>query len=220
MGYATGAAAGASTTIERAFVPTYKPFQDATNGVWHMDVAAVTGGADVTVNAGGSRDPVASPPTTEAEASTAVTVMKGYYARGSRGAWHTEAASRSHEEHHNAEWQCTSDDYWRTARWRINQLTAPVATNPDVAAATTTMRAGPAGADAIMAGFRKVARTYWFMLPDNASSRPYAAGQKTLNNAVRSVQTLAAARGWIVPQGTDAPNSATPCFLPKPLWPA
>jgi hypothetical protein len=177
------------------------------------------GGVDITVHRGASRDPIASPPASEAQAKDAVEVMKGYYSRGKRGSWHTEAASRAHEEHHYSEWKCTGDDYWRTARWRINQLTAPAASNANEAAAITTMGAGPSGADGIMAAFQNVSRAYWMTLADNAGSRPYAAGQLALNPSIIAVQNLAAANRWTVPQGTNSPSAAVPCYLPKPLWP-
>jgi hypothetical protein len=217
--YTVSAADGSSTTVEQPFVPAFRAVEDSAAGMWRMDVTSVTGGVDIEVRTGGSRDPISRPPTNAREARDAVREMKGYYARGSRGDWHTAAASRAHEEHHEKEWRCTGDDYWRTARWRINQLSTPRAGSPGGGAAVTAMRGGPDGADAIMGAFRTTARTYWFRLADNAGSRPYAAGQLVLNHAVRSVQALAAARGWRVPQGTDSPSAANPCYLPKPLWP-
>ena len=84
----------------------------------------------------------------------------------------------------------------------------------DATTAITAMRSGASGADAKMSAFRTVCRAYWFTLADNASSRPYAADQLELNNAIVSVQSLAAIKGWTVPQGTDSPNSANPCYQP------
>jgi hypothetical protein len=217
-GYSVSDTAGSSTTVERPFNVTYQALDDGANNLWRLDVVSATGGADIAVKTGNSRDPVAKPPTTEAEAQQAVTVMKGYYARGSRGNWHTEAASSAHEGHHYSEWQCSANDYWRTARSLANQMSISKAAHPAAADAVTAMRTGARGADALMKTFRDTAHTYWFTLPDNASSRPYAAGQLVLNNAISSVQTLAAGQGWTVEQGVDSPSAADPCFKAKPLW--
>ena len=178
----------------------------------------VTGGADIIVNYGGSQNPITNPPTTEAQAQQAVTVMKGYYARGSRGSWHTEAASQAHEGHHYTEWKCSSDHYGPTAETAIEILTVAYDAHANEAAAVTALRAGGSGADAINTTFKATARTYWFLLADNASSRPYAAGQLVLNAAIISVQTLAAANGWTVPAGVDTPSAATPCYEVYPAW--
>ena len=201
---------GASTTVEQAFTPSYTATQDAAAGVWRMGLTSITGGATITVHTGGSRDPTTSPPTTEAEAQQAVTVMKGYYARGSRGAWHTEGASKTHEEHHYREWKCSAEHYWAIAGPAITALTTPVAGAANAAAAVAAMKPS---ADSTIASFKTAARNYWFTLADNASSRPYAAGQAVLNGAVTNVQALAATKSWTVEAGTTATSGTEPpCY--------
>lgn len=213
-GYASSAAAGSSTTVEQPFNVTYKAVADNSTRNWKLKVDSIEGGVDINVLTGGSRDPISVPPATEADASAAVTDMKGYYARGSRGAWHTEAASKAHEEHHYREWKCSAEHYWPTAMADIESLTTPVATSANEADAITTMRAGASGADAKVQAFSAKAHHYWFTLADNAASRPYAAGQLVLNHAIGSVQALAASKSWTVPQGTDSPSPEPPCYQP------
>jgi hypothetical protein len=212
--YASDAGAGASTTVEQPFSIDYKAVQDPTNNVWRMRVNSISGGVDMNVHTGGSRDPFATPPTAQPEAQTAVTDMKGYYARGSRGAWHTEAASHTHEEHHYREWRCASDHYWALANAAIENLSVPMNAHANEASAITAMRGGATGADSIQQSFQQIARKYWFILADNASSRPYAAGQLVLNQAITHVQNLAAGKSWIVPQGVDTPSPEPPCYEP------
>jgi hypothetical protein len=212
--YSTEATAGSSTTVEKPFTVAYSAVEDAPSNTWKMKVDSISGGATIKVRTGGSTDPIASPPTTEADAQSAVTVMKGYYARGSRGAWHTEAASKAHEEYHYSEWQCSAGHYWPDTRTSIEGLSVSKNDHATAASAVTAMKAGASGADAKIAAFRQKAHDYWFTLPDNASSRPYAAGQLTLNTAITSVQTLAGTKGWTVAAGTDSPSTATPCFKP------
>jgi hypothetical protein len=210
--YASDNNNAASTTVEQAFTPAYTATKDAAANVWRMGVTSIGGGVDITVHKGGSRDPEANPPATEPEAKDAVVVMKGYYARGSRGTWHTEGASRTHEQHHYREWKCSAEHYWASAGPAITALTAPVASNADAAAAVAAMK--PA-ADAKVASFKAAARTYWMTLADNAGSKPYAAGQAVLNNSVTGVQTLAATKGWTVEAGTTATaGTEPPCYQP------
>ena len=114
--YASSAAAGSSTTVEQPFNETYKAIANNSINNWQLKVDLIEGGVDMDVHTGGSRDPIAAAPATQAEASAAVTDMKGYYARGSRGAWHTEAASRAHAEHHYREWKCSAEHYWAAAK--------------------------------------------------------------------------------------------------------
>jgi hypothetical protein len=213
-GYAAVGADGSSTTLEEPFNVSYRAERDTSQGVWRLRVSRIEGGVDITVHTGGSRDPVAAPPVSQAEAQDAVTIMKGYYARGSRGAWHTEAASRRHEEHHEREWKCSAEHYWPAVQKAIEAMTVPLAAHPDEASAIGAMRAGPTGADAKITALSAIARAYWFTLSDAAASRPYAAGQQTLNNAVRNVQGLAASKGWVVPQGTESPDPEPPCYQP------
>jgi Domain of unknown function (DUF4157) len=212
--YSSDAAGGSSTTVEKPFTVAYSAVEDAPSNTWKLKVDSISGGATIRVHTGGSTDPIASPPTTEADAKSAVTVMKGYYARGSRGAWHTEAASSSHENYHYSEWQCSAGHYWPATRTAIEGLAVSKNDHANAASAVAAMKAGAGGADAKIAAFQRKARDYWFTLPDNASSRPYAAGQLTLNTAIISVQTLAAAKGWTVAAGTDSPSTANPCFKP------
>ncbi len=201
---------GSSTTIEKAFVPTYTATQDRSANVWRMRVSSITGGVDIKIKTGGSRDPTSNPPTTEAEAQQAVTVMKGYYGRGSRGAWHTKNASEVHEDHHYREWKCSADHYWAIAGPAIHALTTPLASHGDGASAATAMKST---ADAKITSFKAAARSYWMKLADNASSRPFAAGQAVLNTAVTGVQTVAAAKGWTVEAGTTATSGTEPpCY--------
>jgi hypothetical protein len=201
---------GASTTVEQAFTPAYTATKDTAANVWRMGTTSITGGVDIEIHTGGSRDPTSSPPTTEAEAQEAVTIMKGYYARGSRGKWHTEAASKAHEGHHYREWKCSAEHYWALAGPAIATLTAPLASHADSAAAVAAMKAS---ADPKVTSFKAAARAYWMKLADNASSRPYAAGQDVLNTAVTAVQTLATAKGWTVEQGTTATSGTEPpCY--------
>lgn len=212
--YTSSATNASSTTVERPFGVTYSAVAEPATNNWRMQVSSIGGGVDMKVHTGGSRDPLKSPPTSEAQAAAAVTDMKGYYSRGFRGSWHTEAASRAHERHHYKEWRCASNHYWPATQKAIEHLTVPQAVQPTAAAAITAMRAGAAGADAKIAAFAAKAHQYWFTLADNAKSRPYAAGQLTLNNAVRSVQALAASKRWKVPAGTDNPSDANPCYQP------
>jgi hypothetical protein len=213
-GYASDGSAGDSTTLERPFTVRYKAIADRAKNLWRLVVDSIEGGVDIHVRTGGSRDPFALPPTTAAEATAAVTDMKGYYARGRRGAWHTEAASRAHEEHHFREWRCASEHYWPATKVALESLTAPLPAHPSEGAAITAMRAGPTGADAKVAAFQAIARAYWFTLSDAAASRPYAAGQRVLNSGVRHVQDISRGKGWVVPQGTDNPSPEPPCYQP------
>jgi hypothetical protein len=207
---ATVNSGGASTTLEQAFTPAYTATRDTAAKLWRMGTASITGGVDIEIHTGGSTDPVANPPTTEAKAADAVSVMKGYYARGSRGKWHTEGASKTHEDHHYREWKCSAEHYWALAGPAIAALTAPLASHADSAAAVAAMKPS---ADAKITSFKAAARTYWMKLADNASSRPFAAGQAVLNTAVTSVQTLATAKSWTVEAGTTATSGTEPpCY--------
>jgi hypothetical protein len=176
-----------------------------------MGTTSISGGVDIVIRTGGSRDPGANPPATEAEAQDAVTVMKGYYARGNRGSWHSAGASALHEDHHYREWKCSAEHYWALAGPAIAALTAPLASHANSTAAVAAMKPS---ADAKVATFKAAARTYWMKLPDNASSRPFAAGQLILNALVAGVQVLAAAQSWTVEAGTTATSGTEPpCFL-------
>lgn len=215
-GYRTGAANAASTTTERPFRPAYRAVADPDNNKWNLKVDSITGGADILVNTGGSRNPDTNPPRTEAEAKDAVNVMKAYYNNGYRGAWHTEAASKAHELYHYREWKCSSEYYWPATLKALESLSVPYKAHANAASALTALRAGASGADAKLAAFTRAARTYWFTLGDGAKDRPYAAGQLELNNSIKRVQQLAKSKGWTVAQGVNRPSTAKPCYQPYP----
>jgi hypothetical protein len=206
-----------STTTERGFTATYDAVSDRTANVWRLRVKTVEGGCDIAVHTDKWRDAGSNPPTTAAEAKAAVTQMKGYYARGSApvDSWHTAAASQAHEDHHYDEWQCAGNHYWPATQTAIENLTAPLASHADAAAAVTAMRAGAGGADAKLTAFKAITKRYWMTLADNASSRPFAAGQLALNPTIQGVQTLATTNKWAgVPAGVDTPSKANPCYKP------
>jgi hypothetical protein len=208
-----------STTIEQPFRATFAAVPDPATNSWRLDVPSITGGVNIVIHTGGSRNAFDRPPTTEAQARGAVAVMRGYYNRGSRGSWHTEDASRAHENYHYDEWQCAAEHYWTAAEAAIRALSVPLAGQPDAAAAETALRRGTPtrrGADAIVRRLRHVTRRYWFTLADNARSRPYAAGQRELNSAIRWVQILALLNGWnsVDQRDPPEPSTANPCYRP------
>ena len=213
-GYSSDSSSGDSTCIERNYTATYVASANVDANEWLLKVSEIHGGADITVHTGGSRDPFVNPPSTEAEAVDAVTVMKGYYNRGARAAWHTEAASRSHEEYHYLEWSSIGDHYWPQTEAAIESIKTTYHDHPTEALAVAAMRSGANGADAKLSGHTAVCRNYWFTLGDSSGDRPYAAGQLTLNAAIVSVQNLAAKNSWNVPQGIDTPSTANPCYQP------
>lgn len=207
--YISSNANGASTCVEKPFDVKYKAVSAGRN--WKLGVKSIKGGATVTVNTGGSRDPIANPPVNEPDAKDAVDDMKGYYARGARGNWHTEAASKKHEMFHYREWQQTANHYWPLCRRAITKLSTPKA-GTNKAAAQTALELQ---ADLLIQGFATICRQYWFTLGDGAGDRPYAAGQRELNNAVRSVQSLARSQRWrSVAKGTVNPPLGAPCYQP------
>jgi hypothetical protein len=215
--YASDAGNDSSTTTEQSFTATYDAVADAPANLWRLQVKTIAGGVDIAVHTDRWRDAGVTPPVNAREARAAVRQMKGYYARGSApvGSWHTEAASRAHEEHHYDEWKCAGDHYWPATQTALEKLTAPLAAHGNAAAAVTAMRAGASGADAKLVAFKAITRRYWMTLADNASSRPFAAGQLALNPTIQGVQALATAKGWArVPAGVDTPSKATPCYEP------
>jgi hypothetical protein len=209
--YSSDTSNGASTCVEKPFTVSYTEVDDKASNAWKLGVSSASGGATTTVHTGGSENPIDNPPTAEAKAQDAVKVMKGYYNRGSRGSWHTEAASKDHELYHYREWQETCNHYWPTCRTAIENLTVSKDTQPDKGPAITDLKKQ---ADSKVSGFAAKARDYWFTLGDGAGDRPYAAGQQTLNAAIKSVQTLAGTKKWTVEQGTDSPSTDTPCYQP------
>jgi len=214
----TSSANAASTTVDNPFTVTYTACADINNNVWRMRLASIEGGVSITINTGGSRNPNTNPPINQTEAQDAVNVMKAYYANGFRGTWHTPEASEAHEQYHYTEWKCSSDHYWPATETAIENLTVPWTSHSTEAAAITALRAGSGGADAKITAFTNASRTYWASLADNAGSRPYAAGQLTLNIAIVAVQNLAAANGWTVASGTNSPSTANPCYQSFPAF--
>lgn len=206
--------AASSTTVPKAFSPTYGACVDSAANVWRLRVGSIQGGVDITLNTGGYRNPDFAPPTSQEEAAAAVTVMKGYYERGEVGSWHIPGASRAHEEYHYTEWRCSGDHYWPATETAIENITAPRDAYATEASAVAAMRAGASGGDAKVTALQNITSQYWQTLADGASSRPYAAGQLNLNGAIIAVQNLAATNGWIVPQGVDNPSTANPCYQP------
>lgn len=210
--YSTNNSNGDSETTEKPFTVEYMACADVGNNVWKLMVKKITGGANILVRTGGNRDPFVNPPVSEAEARDAVRVMKAYHTNGGRGAWHTEAASKNHEEHHYKEWKCSSEQYWPDTEACLEQFTVPYDAHATEASALAALRA--LGAAAKITSFRNKAHQYWFTLADNAGSRPYAAGQLALNAAIIHVQNLATAKGWTVPAGVNTPSDADPCYQP------
>jgi hypothetical protein len=195
-------------TLQR-FVVTYTACLD--NCIWRMRVEKISGNVDISINTGGSRNPDTSPPTSEAEAVDAVTVMKAYYTSG-RGSWHTAAASIAHENHHYREWKCSAEYYWPQAQADIELLTLPLAQAGSPADAAAHMKNS---ADSKVAHFTRQAINYMRTLGDRPGDPPYAAGQLVLNASILAVQALAAAKGWkTVPTGIDTPNCEPPCHKP------
>ena len=165
----------------------------------------------MTITTTGFRDPVNNPPGNEVEAAGAVTDMKGYYSRGSKGNWHTVAASCAHEDYHSvSEWRTIGTHYWTIAEPAIEKLFKTYHDHTKAAAIANLTTAVSAQNNA----FKKICRDYWFTLSDGPSSRPYAAGQLVLNSAITVVQALAQANGWVVPVGIDMPSCANPCYEP------
>lgn len=203
--YSSHTANQSSTTVEKPFTVTYTKVVKNNNR--RLKVAGISGGATVKVYTGGSRNAISSPPTSEGQAEEAVTNMKAYYNRGSRGDWHTEAASKSHELYHYREWKESCNHYWPTCRTAIEALSIPVATSGSEATIESQ-------ANALVDGFKSKSWDYWMTLGDGAGDRPYAAGQLTLNRAVESVQKLAGRKSWTVTQGVDTPSTANPTYQP------
>ena len=166
------------------------------------------------MHTGGYRNPNTNPPVNQTEAADAVTVMKAYYTSG-RGAWHTPEASRAHEDYHYTEWQCTCNNYWPATETALENLNVPYHQHASSSAAISAMQTMTNGANTKITNFRTVSRSYWLsQLSDSVGSRPYAAGQLTLNSAIILVQNLAATMGWTVPAGVNTPSSANPCYRP------
>lgn len=211
-GYTSSNTNSSSTCLERNFTVIYEASADIDNNKWMLRVKEISGGADITVCYGGSRNAITNPPTIEKDAQNAVTIMKNYYSRGSRGSWHTEAASKSHEEYHYLEWKETCDHYWPATEKAIEKISVTYHDHNTEAAAIKAMKSGTNGANNKIVAFKKISHKYWFTLGDGAGDRPYAAGQLTLNNTVIFVQNLAATNKWTVSKGINTPSTANPCY--------
>jgi hypothetical protein len=198
------------TTLET--VVTFTASADVDNNKWMLQVDSADGNAIILIHTGGYRDPVANPPISQAEAIDAVTMMKNYYTHG-KGNWHTYAASLAHEQYHFTEWTTTGDHYWPATQIALGNMSVPYSAHVnDYAGAVSAMEVD---ANATVDAFNDVCLQYWKMLSDLPPSRPFAAGQLTLNGSIQAVQTLAAANGWIgVPAGVDTPSDANPCYQP------
>src|SRR5262249_35727077 len=146
--YAVSTANGPSTMNPKSFQIQYQACADLGAGVWALRVMSIEGGASILIRTGGSRDPIQNPPTSQSEAAAAVADMQDYYTTG-RGAWHTEAASRAHEEHHYREWRCSSENYWPMGEALLEQITVPYGNHSNSSDALIAIRGGSTGADAI-----------------------------------------------------------------------
>ena len=212
--YTVAGGMDASTTSGDDFIASYLACGDINNNKWKLKVDKIEGSVTILVNTGGSRDPGANPPTSQTEAADAVTVMQGYYMRGARGSWHTEAASRAHEEWHYSEWQCSGNNYWPATRTVLENMSVPYDSYSTPADAITAMRAGTAGADQKIASYRGITQQYWQTLCDMGGCNPFAAGQLVLNGSIVNVQNLAATNQWTVPSGVTNATMTTPCYQP------
>ena len=199
----------------------YLACADIGNNRWELRVDEIIGDGAITVYTGGSRDPFSNLPISEIEAQDAVNVMKSYHTNGFRGDWHTEAASRAHEEYHYDEWQCSSEHYWSITETAIENITAPYDEFPSEPTAILIMRIGTDGADAKIFPFFSISRVYTDLLCDMAGCEPrkaFSAGQLELNAAIQFVQNLAVEKGWTVDQSIDTPSTENPCYI-KPFPP-
>jgi hypothetical protein len=210
----TSSGSGSSTTGAKNFSITYTMYADVDNNKWITKIESISGGATIYIRTGGSRDPIANPPINEAEAQDAVTVMKDYYSRGSRGSWHTADASIAHEDYHSiSEWRTIGEHYWSLAE---EVLEKDVSTEYSGKSKSAAISAVASKFNTKKTAFQTVCKDYWSTLSDSAGSRPYAAGQLVLNSAIQSVQNLAASKTppWAVPSGVDTPSTANPCYQP------
>lgn len=197
--------------VPSAFTISYSACADIANDAWRLRISSISGGATLNIYTGGYRNPTTSPPVNQTEAADAVTVMKNYYTNG-RGTWHTADASLAHEQHHYSEWQCSSDHYWPATESALENLTVAYHSYANAAAAITAIKAMTNGANTKMTNFNSIAASYYGTLSDAVGSRPYAAGQLTLNSAIIAVQNLAAANGWTVPSGVNTPSATPACY--------
>lgn len=173
----------------------------------------ISGNVTILVNTGGSRNPCTNPPINEIEAIDAINTMNSYYFNGYRGAWHTEAACKIHEEWHYTEWKCASELYWPSIEVCIEQFTVPISLYANEADARAALIA--LGADAKINEFFNAAINYWGTLSDSGNDNPYATGQSVLNTATIYVQNLAATNGWTVPSGLTSASTTAPCYQPS-----
>ena len=202
---------GSCSTVEKAFTIVFTAYADIDNNKWVTKVTSINGGTTIKITTDGFRDPINNPPNKEIEADEAVTDMKGYYSRGSKGDWHTVAASTAHENYHSiSEWRTIGTHYWAIAEPAIEKLFKTYHDHTKATAIANLTAAVSAKNNA----FKQICLDYWEKLDDGPSSRPYAAGQLVLNSAITFVQALAQENHWTVSTGIDTPSSADPCYQP------
>lgn len=203
---------GNSSTVLDSFTVVYSACADVANNVWRLRVTSITGVANIIIDTGGSTDPIVNPPTNQAQADSAIIDMMGYYTRG-RGAWHTAAATKEHEDYHYKQLKCAAEHYWTLVEACLEQFTVPLSSYTTDASALTALKAY--NAKARINQMKLASQLYAFNLGDSPGDPPYIAGQLILNNAISSVQTLAAAKGWTVTSGAPTPTlPATVCTNP------
>ncbi len=183
------------------------------NGFWRVQIKSITGGGYAEIRMANLRDAFISPPSWPAEAQDAVIKMKGQFERGAAQGWHTEAASKAHENYHYLEWKAAAEYYWPIVAACINAIKVPKSGNRynDEALLRAKVRD-------IQSVFENLLNNYKNSLDDGPRARPYAAGQMELNKAIRYVQQLASQHGWQVEQGVTNPNVdlSRPAYLPFP----
>jgi hypothetical protein len=209
--YSSSGSNGSSITNLDGFVVNYEACADYTNNVWRLGVVSISGNVTITVATGGSRNPYTFPPVNQTEAVDAVSVMQGYYSRGGRGTWHTEAASKAHEEYHYSQLKCANEHYWPDVQLCLyNNFTVPLSSYNDKTSALAALMA--LDPDAKVTAMHDAAYSYVVSLGDSANTAPYAAGQSVLNSAIIYVQGIAATNSWSVPSGTTSVTvPSAPC---------
>jgi len=206
--YSVTASGGSSTTTLQPFTVTYSACGDVTSNVWRLNIQSITGTINIIVDTGGSRNPNTYPPINQTEANDAVTVMKAYYMNG-RGSWHTEAASRAHEEYHLAQIECVVEIYYAAEANCINNITVPLNNYSNSASALAALLS--LWGDQSLNGLNTDAYSYVLTLGDSPGDSPYAVGQIALNPSIIGVQNLATSKSWTVPAGTTTPSYTAAC---------
>lgn len=188
--------------------------RDEVEDVWRCRVASASAGAKITIHRDNFRDPLLNPPTTEEEAIDAVNEMNGYQARGRVGTWHTPAASLAHEEHHRREFEDAFKFYWKelNIQEELESKTIPcLGMNMDNA--IHFMEQFALGFESDLSD---QVENYIKRLPDEANTRPYCAGQKSLNEVTLQIIAHAKTNGWsrVPDQVTEPGTIEPPCFKP------